>query len=596
MTPSARPTPRRTAEAMCLIGIAGWSGSGKTTLIERLIPCLARRGIAVSTVKHAHHAFDVDKPGKDSFRHRQAGARDVLVASAARFALMREHRGNPEPELSVLRTLLAPVDVVLVEGFKRTAIPKIEIHRGETGKPLLQHDDPWIVAVAADTTPPGLTVPCLSLDDVEGVADVILALLAAPAHPAPQRARDIAASDGPDLSVADVLSLLARETRPVCGPAPEAAVLQETSGRVLATDVRTPVALPPADCAAVDGYAFAHGDLLRAGPTWMRVSGRAAAGRPLAGAVETGSAIRIFTGAVLPPGTDTVVMQEDTTLDQGQVRIPAGVALGINRRRSGEDAAAGSIVLERGTRLGPRHIALAAACGIEALPVLRQLKVALFSTGDELATEGGGSDSNRPMLAAMLRRLGVIVLDQGILRDNATGVRDALERAAGEADLLVTTGGMSVGEEDHVRNAVSAIGHLDLWRVAMKPGRPLALGWLGATRFLGLPGSPVAAFIGFVRFGMPLVLGLAGAKTENPLSLLRAGFSFNKKAGRTEYLRVRVAAGVDGLPTATLEHDHGAGRLAHLARADALVELGPEVTGVVQGDIVTAIMLNDVTG
>lgn len=580
---------------MRLIGIAGWSGSGKTTLIERLIPCLARRGISVSTVKHAHHAFDVDKPGKDSFRHRQAGARDVLVASAARFALMREHRGNPEPELSDLRTLLAPVDVVLVEGFKRTAIPKLEIHRGETGKPLLQPDDPWIVAVAADAPPPGLTVPCLSLDDIEGIAGVIVGLLAAPAQAPLLHGRNHTAGGGADLSVAEVLSLLARDARTVCGVEPEPVALQDAPGRILATNVRTPVALPPADCAAVDGYAFAHGDLLRGGPTWMPVSGRAAAGRPLSGQVESGSAIRIFTGATLPPGTDTVVMQEDATADHGKVCVPSGIALGINRRRSGEDAAAGSIVLERGTRLGPRHIALAAGCGIKALPVLRPLRVALFSTGDELGAGGSGSDSNRPMLAAMLRRLGAVVLDHGILRDDADSVRDALQRAAGEADLLVTSGGMSVGEEDHVRKAVGAIGHLDLWRVAMKPGRPLGLGWIGGTRFLGLPGSPVAAFIGFIRFGMPLVLGLSGAKPEDPLGLLRAGFTFTKKAGRTEYLRVRVATGADGFPTANLESDHGAGRLAHLARADALVELGPDVTGVSPGDIVPAIMLRDVT-
>lgn len=581
---------------MRLIGIAGWSGSGKTTLIESLIPSLARRGLAVSTVKHAHHAFDVDKPGKDSYRHRQAGARDVLVASAARFALMREHRGNPEPELSALRTLLAPVDVVLVEGYKRTAIPKIEIHRAETGKPLLQPDDPWIVAVAADRPPPGLTVPCLSLDDIEGVAGVIVALLAGPAQPPLQRGRDPVANEGSDLSVADALSLIAREARKVCGPELEPIVLQNAPGRILAADVRTPGALPPSDCAAVDGYAFAHGDLLRDSPTWMPVSGRAAAGRPLSGRVETGGAVRIFTGAVLPPGTDTVVMQEDTDFDQGKVRIPQGIALGINRRRSGEDATAGSIVLERGTRLGPRHVALAAACGIRALPVLRPLRVALFSTGDELSAEGGGNDSNRPMLAAMLRRLGTSVLDQGILRDDPDSVRDALKHAAAEADLLLTSGGMSVGEEDHVRKAVSAIGHLDLRRVAMKPGRPLALGWIGATRFLGLPGSPIAAFIGFVRFGIPLVLGLTGAKPEDPLVLVRAGFTFTKKTGRTEYLRVRVTTGPDGLPTATLEPDHGAGRLAHLARADALVELGPDVTAVAPGDIVAAIMLRDVIG
>jgi molybdopterin-guanine dinucleotide biosynthesis protein B len=212
---------------MRLIGIAGWSGSGKTTLIEKLIPCLIARGLSVSTVKHAHHAFDVDQPGKDSYRHRKAGAHDVLVASAKRFALMREHRGEPEPELDALCAQLAPVDVVLVEGFKRTGIPKIEVHQQTTGKTLLQPDDPWIVAVAADVPLIGLTVPCLALDDIEGVADVVSGLLSGPALAERNAGGD--APDGPDLSVVEALTLLAREARPVCGPEPIAVPLAKAA-------------------------------------------------------------------------------------------------------------------------------------------------------------------------------------------------------------------------------------------------------------------------------------------------------------------------------------------------------------------------------
>ncbi len=581
---------------MRLIGIAGWSGSGKTTLIEGLIPLLVARGITVSTVKHAHHAFDVDTPGKDSYRHRLAGARDVLVASSARFALLHENREGSEPELTDLCAKLAPIDIVLVEGFKRTAIPKLEVHRHGTGKALLQPDDPWILAVAADAPPPGLTVPFLPLGDLERIADLIARLDVGASWAAPPpsgRSHDPA---GPDISVAEASARIRSDARPVCGTEPVPLGLAESVGRILAVDLLTPRALPPADCAAVDGYAFAHGDLAPEGATRMPVTGRAAAGRKLLGDAVSGGAIRIFTGAVLPPGTDTVVMQEDAVAESDAVVIPAGLRMGANRRAAGEDADAGSVVLESGTRLGARHIGLAAACGFDTLPVRRRLRVGLFSTGDELSREGGGSDSNRPMLSALLRRLDVEVLDRGILRDDPVAVQEALGRAAGEADLLITSGGISVGEEDHVRRAVAATGRLDLWRIAMKPGRPLALGYVGETRFLGLPGSPVAAFVGFLRFGVPLVLGLAGARPASNVSHLRAGFTFRKKAGRTEFLRATVSQGPDGMPTASIGADQGAGRLAHLARADALIELAPEVTDISPGDILPAIMLHEAIG
>lgn len=578
---------------MRLIGVAGWSGSGKTTLIEKLIPCLNARGISVSTVKHAHHRFDVDKPGKDSFRHRQAGALDVLVASSARLALMREHRGGEEPGLHALCAMLGPVDLILVEGFKYSPIPKIEIHRADTGKTLLQADDPWIAAVVSETAPPGLTVPWIPLGDVEGVAEVLIRISGQQTEVTASAAMPVVpTADGPDMPVETALARITSDIRPVCGPESLRTPLADAAGRVLAADVRTRIALPPADCAAVDGYAFAHRDRLLP----MPVTARAAAGRPLSGYVAPGGAVRIFTGAALPLGTDTVVMQEQAILAEGLLKVPHATLLGANRRLAGEDVPAGSVVLERGTRINSRHVALAAACGIAALPLLRPLRVAVFSTGDELDGEDGTRDSNRPMLAALLRRLCVTVLDRGILRDDDASVRRALSEAATDADLVVTSGGVSVGEEDHIRKAVAAIGRIDLWRVAMKPGRPLALGRIGQSRFLGLPGSPVAAFIGFVRFGIPLVLCLAGARAAAPLCLVRAGFTFRKKPGRTEYLRARLATGSDGLPSAVLDEDRGAGRLAQLARADALIELGPEVTAVAPGDIVHAIMLADVFG
>jgi molybdopterin molybdotransferase len=286
-------------------------------------------------------------------------------------------------------------------------------------------------------------------------------------------------------------------------------------------------------------------------------------------------------------------MQEDVALDGDAVVVPAGIPKGAHRRPAGEDARAGTLALPAGTLLGPRQIALAAACGIVALPVCRRLRVALFSTGDELA-EGGAdgriADTNRPMLAGLLAPLGVELHDLGILRDDAAAVRAALARAAEGADLIITSGGVSVGEEDHVRAAVAALGALHLWRIAMKPGRPLALGQVGTACFLGLPGNPVAAYIGFVRFGLPLVRRLMGAAPAPAHLMVRGGIALAKKAGRTELQRAPLANGPDG-PVAVGEPGQGSGRLGLLAAADLLVEIPPEVTQIRPGDIVPALPL-----
>lgn len=577
---------------MQVLGIAGWSGSGKTTLVERLIPALIARGLSVSTVKHAHHAFDVDRPGKDSWRHRAAGAHEVVVASAARLALMQELRGAVEPELPEIVARLKPVDLVLVEGFKRQPIAKLEVHRAILGKPALYPDDPWILAVASDGALPGCPLPQLPLDRPEAIADFIVArMFATLASAVAGQARgDCFAHVGGDLSVAEAAVLIASRVQTVCVPEPSPRALAASLGGVLAKDLIAERTVPAQDNSAVDGYALHHADLVTGGPTRLPVAGRAAAGRPLEGRAGPGCAVRIFTGAALPPGCDTVAMQEDVRIDGDHVVLPAGIARGAHRRPAGEDCRAGTLALPAGTRLGPRQVALAAACGATALVIRRPLRVALFSTGDELAA-GHTVDSNRPMLAALLGGLGVQLTDHGILRDEARAVREALAAAAEGADLIVTSGGVSVGEEDHVRAAVDKLGSLHLWRIAMKPGRPLALGQIGEACFLGLPGNPVAAYIGFARFGLPLIHRLAGASPPPAHILVRAGFALQKKPGRTEFLRAALGSGTDGVPTAIGDPGQGSGRLGVLAAADVLVEIGPKVTQIRPGDMVPALPL-----
>lgn len=386
------------------------------------------------------------------------------------------------------------------------------------------------------------------------------------------------------MRVAEAVALL-RARLPILSGI-ESVSVERADGRVLAEDLIAPIDLPPFDNAAVDGYAVRAGDLALAGETRLPLGGRVPAGHAPADP-GPGFAVRIFTGAPMPPGTDTVAMQEDVRLDGDAVILPAGLAPSSNRRRAGEDVARGSRAIPAGTRLGPRHLALAAALGLPALRLRVPLKVALFSTGDELTPPGhelppaGIHDANRPMLAALLRRLGAEPVDLGILRDAPGPLRQRLAAAAAAHDLILTSGGVSVGEEDHVRAAVEASGGLTFWRLAIKPGRPVALGQVAGTPFAGLPGNPAAAYVTALAVLRPLVLHLSGAHDAAPTLTIRSGFDREKRPGRREYLRVCLRAGADGVPEAV---PAPGGALSGLAASDGLVELAEDLNAVRVGD------------
>jgi molybdopterin molybdotransferase len=386
------------------------------------------------------------------------------------------------------------------------------------------------------------------------------------------------------MRVAEAVALLRARLPILSGTEPVS--VDRADGRVLAEDLIAPIDLPPFDNSAVDGYAVRAGDLAAAGETRPPLGGRVAAGHAPADP-GSGFAVRIFTGAPMPPATDTVAMQEDVRIDRDAAILPAGLAPGANRRRAGEDVARGSCAIPAGTRLGPRHLALAAALGLPALPLRVPLKVALFSTGDELTPPGhplspaGIHDANRPMLAALLRRLGAEPVDLGILRDAPGPLRQRLEAAAAAHDLILTSGGVSVGEEDHVRAAVEASGAMTFWRLAIKPGRPVALGHVADTPFAGLPGNPAAAYVTALAVLRPLVLHLSGAHDAAPALTVRSGFAREKRQGRREYLRVCLRAGADGAPEAI---PAPGGALSGLAASDGLVELAEDLSTVRVGD------------
>ena len=406
-----------------------------------------------------------------------------------------------------------------------------------------------------------------------------------------QLSDDCFAFGGPMMSVDEAVGIIAARVTAVREV--ETVDLRHADGRILAAGISAPLPLPPFTNSAVDGYAVRSGDLAQVEEQAFPVAGRVQAGAAAQGPVEPGHAVRIFTGAPMPQGADTVFMQEDVRLDQGRVVLPPGLKPGANVRMAGEDIAAGHSALAAGQRLRPQDVALAAAFGLTHVEVRRRIRVAVFSTGNELVSPGASRgaaqlfDSNRFMLMAMLVRLGCEVSDLGILGDDRVSLASALKSVAGTLDLILTTGGVSTGEEDHVKAAVESVGTLVLWRMAIKPGRPVAMGIIGGTPFIGLPGNPVASFVTFVHVVRPTVLALAGATQQHLIPMpVRAAFAYKKKIARREYVRVNLRRGENGVLEAVKFPREGAGLLSSLVDTDGLVELGEEITLVEPGQTV----------
>jgi molybdopterin molybdotransferase len=359
---------------------------------------------------------------------------------------------------------------------------------------------------------------------------------------------------------------------------------------VLAVDVVAVADHPPFMNSAVDGYGFAHADLPQTEEIALPlVTGRAAAGQAFEGSVPKGHAIRILTGAAVPEGVDTVILEEDVNTDASQVYFRAGLKPNANTRPQGEDIKTGKVVLNKGRKLRPADLGVLTSSGIANVTVYDQLRVAVLTTGDELTNadtkpdHGQIFDANRPMLLAQIRQWGYAPVDMGIIADDADLITDALNTAAQRADVILTTGGASAGDEDHISKLLSKHANLQTWRIAVKPGRPLALAiWNGVPVF-GLPGNPVAAMVCTQIFAQPACKVLSGQEwSKSNTYLVQAAFTKNKKAGRTEYLRARLNAEghAEVFPT------EGSGRISGLSWADGLVELGDAAQTIKTGDTV----------
>ncbi|MDD3449055.1 MAG: bifunctional molybdopterin-guanine dinucleotide biosynthesis adaptor protein MobB/molybdopterin molybdotransferase MoeA [Gammaproteobacteria bacterium] len=391
------------------------------------------------------------------------------------------------------------------------------------------------------------------------------------------------------LSVAAALARMGADVVPVAGV--EKIALRGALGRVLAGEVLSPVNVPSHTNSAMDGYALGGDDLPGSGGAVLSVIGTAYAGTPYPGTVAAGQCVRIMTGAMMPAGTDSVVMQEHAERDGDTIRIDGGHRRGQNVRQAGEDLAAGQPALHAGQWIGPAELGLLASLGVAEVRVRRRLRVAFFSTGDELRSigeplgEGEIYDSNRYTLHGMLTRLGAEVLDMGVVRDTPAALREAFGEAAAMADVVMTSGGVSVGEADYVKETLAELGRVDFWKIAMKPGRPLAFGRLGASTFIGLPGNPVAVMVAFYQFARPLLRRLQGETDTDPVRFtVPCLTALKKRPGRTEYQRGVLHRDAEGRLVVRTTGAQGSGILRSMSEANCFVVLGHDQGRVEPGD------------
>ncbi|EKO3986700.1 bifunctional molybdopterin-guanine dinucleotide biosynthesis adaptor protein MobB/molybdopterin molybdotransferase MoeA, partial [Vibrio fluvialis] len=455
-----------------LLGFAAYSGTGKTTLLEALVPKLTAAGLRLGILKHAHHNFDVDKPGKDSYRLRKAGASQMLIASRNRFALMTE-TPDAEAEFDYLlqRFDAQQLDVILVEGCKNIAFPKIELHRAEVGKPWLHPNDDNIIAIAADETVES-SLPQMNINDLDAIAKFVLDYVGKAGKPLESKTNKSETGSCDTLSPAflsveqgrqnilDAVKVLTES---------ESVAVNEGYQRVLSAAVTSPINVPAYRNSAMDGYAIRSEDI---GLAQFELVAEVMAGHGYNKVLQAGQTVKIMTGAPVPEGADTVVMREQAQTNGNRVSFgDAYIKPDQNVRQAGEDLALGQHVFEFGQRVLSAEMGMIASLGFATLPVYRKLKVALFSTGDEVQAPGSEQndhcifDSNRYTLMGLLTNLGCEVIDLGIIEDDEARMMETLQHAAENADVVMTSGGVSVGDADFIKSALEKLGQIGFWRI-----------------------------------------------------------------------------------------------------------------------------------
>ncbi|KJY81524.1 molybdopterin-guanine dinucleotide biosynthesis protein MobB [Vibrio galatheae] len=577
-----------------ILGFAAYSGTGKTTLLEALMPKLTQAGLRVGMLKHAHHNFDVDKPGKDSYRLRKVGASQMVISSRNRFALMTE-TPEQESEFSYLlsRFDCDKLDVILVEGCKNIAFPKIELHREAVGKPWLYDNDGNIIAIAADTRVESCLLPQMDINDLDAIARFVLDYV----NSAQDVDKNVAACcdtlSPAYLSVEQGRDKILNLVSPIAEQ--ETCAIERAFGRVLARDILSPIDVPQYTNSAMDGYAIRGEDI---GLESFEVAAQVMAGEAYEQPLGKGQAVKIMTGAPTPSNADTVIMREQAKQTGQSVTFTASAKVGQNVRLAGEDLARGAEVFSTGQRIGSAEMGMLASLGFASCNVTRRLKVAIFSTGNEVQAPGGELqsntiyDSNRFTLIGMLQNLGCEVFDLGIIEDDESLMIEAVQNAVSQADVVITSGGVSVGDADYIKFALEKLGQIDFWRINMRPGRPLAFGQIEGKPFFGLPGNPVAVMVSFINFVEPALRKMQGQLGWQPLKLSAiASEPLRSRQGRTEFSRGVYQLDSHGQLTVRTTGKQGSGILRSMSEANCLIEIAPSIDIVKVGESVTIIPL-----
>lgn len=577
-----------------VISFIAHSGTGKTTLLEQVIPILKARGYRVGAIKHDAHQFEIDHPGKDSHRLTAAGADSMLICSGEKLALVRQHQQAPTVE-ELLAICGADLDIILTEGFKQSCLPKIELHRAALGRKLIcrgTRHDPTLLAVACDG-PLEIDVPLLDLNNPAAVANFI----------EERMMQNILATElAKKREGKQPLTSVKHAFQLVMEHAVQAPVrylpLPDALGSILAEDQIARFAIPPADYAAMDGYAFSAAD---AGQQALREAGFLPAGKAGLEAVAPGTAIRIMTGAPIPPDCDTVVPLEDLQVTDGLLAFTKPFSVGDNIRRAGEDLQQGQRALTAGTLLRFQEIALLSAMNLGAVPVYAPPRVAILATGDELLEPGSERrpgmiiNSNSNALAAQVREAGAEPLLMGIAADQPEITRERL-RACLNADLVLVTGGASAGDHDYVKPALLKLGGSMLFDgVNVKPGKPFGMGLVQGKPVFSLPGNPVAAMVIFELFIRPLLLqGMGRQNIYRPSVQATLTEPARNKGTRPHF----VGAILDSTPhgwSVSITGNQSSGRISSLTLASGLALLAPE-RSYQAGDTVTVLVLDATVG
>ena len=395
--------------------------------------------------------------------------------------------------------------------------------------------------------------------------------------------------DTASITVAEALARIMQTVEPIKGH--ETVPLVSALGRVVRDDIASPADVPNHTNSAMDGYAFRGSDLPTSGEKQFRVAGTALAGAPYHGHVNTGECVRIMTGAVMPDGTDSVVMQERVQVDSDEIMVGSGEKIGANVRHAGEDIRLGDVVVRKGTRIGASQLGLLASLGLPQVRVIQRPRVAYFSNGDELRAVGTPLalgevyDSNRYTLFSMLNGLGVEAIDLGVVRDDPDMIASVIREATHEADLIVSTAGASVGDADYIRGILSRLGQVAFWKVAVKPGRPLSFGKLGESLFFGLPGNPVSVMVTFQVFVKQAILKLAGeSEFSEPRLFMKTVSDLRKRPGRMEYQRGIMSVDASGEAVVSSTGEQGSGILSSMSQANCFIILPDDSDGAKAGD------------